>query len=40
MFPKTTDIHQVAIENLKDLKGYATKDLFEKHPTKPGLFRL
>ncbi|KAF8546313.1 acetyl-CoA synthetase-like protein, partial [Imleria badia] len=30
----TTENNQVGIENLPDLKGYATSDLFIKHPTK------
>ncbi|CAK5265509.1 unnamed protein product [Mycena citricolor] len=28
-----------AVENLPDVQGYSTKDLFEKHPTKPDLYR-
>ncbi|KAJ7439939.1 putative aminoadipate reductase [Mycena latifolia] len=32
--------HQLAVENLPDVKGYATQDLFEQHPTKPDLFRI
>ncbi|KAJ7496484.1 putative aminoadipate reductase, partial [Mycena latifolia] len=32
--------HQLAVENLPDVKGYATQDLFERHPTKPDLFRI
>ncbi|CAK5268755.1 unnamed protein product [Mycena citricolor] len=31
--------HQGAIENLPDVKGYATKDLYEKHPSK-NLYKL
>ncbi|KAJ7067512.1 putative nonribosomal peptide synthetase [Mycena amicta] len=36
----TVHTHQLAIENLPDVKGYATKDLFERHPTKPHLYRI
>ncbi|KAF7293886.1 Acetyl-CoA synthetase-like protein [Mycena chlorophos] len=38
----TTKTHQLAVENLPDgdVKGYATKDLFERHPTKPHLYRI
>ncbi|CAL1703601.1 unnamed protein product [Somion occarium] len=36
----TCDTHQPAVENLPDVKGYATSDLFESHPTKPGLWRV
>ncbi|KAF8215633.1 hypothetical protein K438DRAFT_1799007 [Mycena galopus ATCC 62051] len=32
--------HQVAVENLPDVKGYATNDLFERHPTKSDLWRI
>ncbi|KAF8174362.1 hypothetical protein K438DRAFT_1849366 [Mycena galopus ATCC 62051] len=32
--------HQVAVENLPDDNGYATKDLFERHPTKPDLWKI
>ncbi|KAF8215612.1 acetyl-CoA synthetase-like protein [Mycena galopus ATCC 62051] len=32
--------HQVAVENLPDTKGYATKDLFERHPTKSDLWKI
>jgi hypothetical protein len=28
------------VENLPDVKGYSTKDLFERHPTKPDLYRM
>ncbi|KAJ7277843.1 male sterility protein-domain-containing protein [Mycena rebaudengoi] len=35
--PKT---HKVSVENLPDFKGYSTKDLFERHPTKPDLYRI
>ncbi|KAF9235375.1 putative nonribosomal peptide synthetase [Melanogaster broomeanus] len=30
----TTENNQMAVENLPDVKGYATSDLFVKHPTK------
>ncbi|CAK5275098.1 unnamed protein product [Mycena citricolor] len=29
-----------AVENLPDVQGYSTKDLFERHPTKPDLYRI
>ncbi|KAF7340994.1 Acetyl-CoA synthetase-like protein [Mycena sanguinolenta] len=32
--------HQLSVENLPDVKGYSTRDLFERHPTKPDLYRL
>ncbi|CAL1703617.1 unnamed protein product [Somion occarium] len=35
----TCDTHQPAVENLPDVRGYATADLFEPHPTKKGLWR-
>ncbi|KAF7370103.1 Acetyl-CoA synthetase-like protein [Mycena sanguinolenta] len=34
------ETHQLAIENLPDVKGYSTRDLFERHPTKPDLYRI
>ncbi|KAJ7625698.1 putative aminoadipate reductase, partial [Roridomyces roridus] len=34
------ETHQVAVENLPDTKGYSTKDLFQRHPTKPDLFKI
>ncbi|KAF7347140.1 Acetyl-CoA synthetase-like protein [Mycena venus] len=34
------ETHQVSVENLPDVKGYSTKDLFERHPTKPDLYRI
>ncbi|KAJ7886913.1 hypothetical protein B0H13DRAFT_1627705 [Mycena leptocephala] len=34
------ETHQVAVENLPDVRGYSTKDLFERHPTKPDLYRI
>ncbi|KAJ7052216.1 putative aminoadipate reductase [Mycena amicta] len=36
----TVPTHQLAVENLPDVKGYATKDLFERHPTKPYLYHI
>ncbi|CAL1703594.1 unnamed protein product [Somion occarium] len=36
----TCETHQPAIENLPDVKGYATSDLFEPHPKKKGLWRI
>ncbi|KAF7293800.1 Nonribosomal peptide synthetase [Mycena chlorophos] len=39
-FLTTEDVYYPAIENLPDLKGYATRDLFERHPTKPHLYRI
>lgn len=37
---KTTDTHPLPIENLDDVRGYATSDLWEKHPTKDYLWRM
>ncbi|KAG9309604.1 hypothetical protein JVU11DRAFT_10265 [Chiua virens] len=34
-----TDKLAVAVENLSDVRGYATSDLFEKHPTIEGLWK-
>ncbi|KAJ7731258.1 acetyl-CoA synthetase-like protein [Mycena metata] len=39
-FLSVPETHQMAVENLPDVKGYATKDLFERHPTKPDLYRI
>ncbi|KAJ7045269.1 hypothetical protein C8F04DRAFT_1344072 [Mycena alexandri] len=39
-FLSVSETHQMAVENLSDVKGYATKDLFERHPTKPDLYRI
>ncbi|GJE92564.1 acetyl-CoA synthetase-like protein [Phanerochaete sordida] len=36
----TGKAHSVAVENLPDVKGYATSDLFVPHPTKKGLWRI
>ncbi|KIJ64886.1 hypothetical protein HYDPIDRAFT_132077 [Hydnomerulius pinastri MD-312] len=35
----STDKLQVAVENLDDVPGYASGDLFEKHPTVEGLWK-
>ena len=37
---QTCDGHQPAIENIPDVRGYATSDLFEPHPTKKNLWRM
>ncbi|KAJ7656957.1 putative aminoadipate reductase [Mycena polygramma] len=34
------ETHQLSVENLPDVKGYSTKDLFERHPTKLDLYRI
>ncbi|KAJ7236069.1 hypothetical protein B0H12DRAFT_1256772 [Mycena haematopus] len=39
-FLTVPETHQLAVENLPDVKGYSTKDLFERHPTKPDLYRI
>ncbi|OAX30525.1 acetyl-CoA synthetase-like protein, partial [Rhizopogon vinicolor AM-OR11-026] len=36
----TTPTHQVSVENLPDVKGYATSDAFIKHPTVEGLWKI
>ncbi|KAI0802060.1 hypothetical protein BC629DRAFT_1496418 [Irpex lacteus] len=36
----TCETHQPSVENLSDVKGYATSDLFVPHPTKTGLWRI
>ncbi|KAF7299625.1 Acetyl-CoA synthetase-like protein [Mycena chlorophos] len=33
-------IYHPAVENLPDVRGYSTRDLFEQHPTKPHLYRI
>ncbi|KAE9394513.1 NAD(P)-binding protein [Gymnopus androsaceus JB14] len=33
-----TDSYRIAVENLPDVPGYATSDLFKQHPTKPDLW--
>ncbi|EGN93427.1 hypothetical protein SERLA73DRAFT_115874 [Serpula lacrymans var. lacrymans S7.3] len=35
-----SQMHQVSVENIPDVKGYATSDLFLKHPSKDGLWKL
>ncbi|EGN94883.1 hypothetical protein SERLA73DRAFT_162904 [Serpula lacrymans var. lacrymans S7.3] len=35
-----SEMHRVSVENLPDVKGYATSDIFLKHPTKEGLWKL
>ena len=37
---KTTDKHHLSIENLDDVRGYATSDIFERHPTKDYLWKM
>ncbi|KAK7007684.1 acetyl-CoA synthetase-like protein [Favolaschia claudopus] len=39
-FLTVRETHQLSVENLPDVKGYATKDIFERHPTKPDLYRI
>ncbi|KAG6330526.1 hypothetical protein ID866_8564 [Astraeus odoratus] len=34
------ETHQVSVENLPDVKGYATSDVFVAHPTVPGLYKI
>ncbi|KAF8953018.1 putative aminoadipate reductase [Flammula alnicola] len=36
----TVDTHPLSIENLPDVKGYATADLFVPHPTKDYLWKI
>lgn len=40
MIMQTCETHQPAVENLHDIRGYSTSDLFELHPTKKGLWRV
>ncbi|TFK46677.1 NAD(P)-binding protein [Heliocybe sulcata] len=37
---QTNENHQLSVENLDDVRGYATSDLWEKHPTAEGLWRI
>jgi hypothetical protein len=37
---QTTPTHQVSVENLQDINGYATSDVFMKHPTIEGLWKM
>jgi thioester reductase-like protein/acyl-CoA synthetase (AMP-forming)/AMP-acid ligase II len=36
----STPTYQLSVENLPDVKGYATSDLFIKHPTVEGLWKI
>ncbi|KAF8869423.1 putative aminoadipate reductase [Infundibulicybe gibba] len=36
----TNETHSLPVENLPDVKGYATSDLWERHPTKDYLWRI
>lgn len=36
----SSETHQVSVENLPDVKGYATSDIFVKHPTIDGLYKI
>ncbi|KAJ3555456.1 hypothetical protein NM688_g2570 [Phlebia brevispora] len=36
----TSETYHPCVENLSDTRGYSTKDLFEPHPTKKGLWRI
>ncbi|KIK64020.1 hypothetical protein GYMLUDRAFT_40242 [Collybiopsis luxurians FD-317 M1] len=35
-----TDTYKPSLENLEDVPGYATSDLFTRHPTNPGLWKI
>jgi acyl-coenzyme A synthetase/AMP-(fatty) acid ligase len=35
-----TEKHALSVENLPDVRGYSTKDLFVPHPTKEGLWKM
>ncbi|EPQ52234.1 acetyl-CoA synthetase-like protein [Gloeophyllum trabeum ATCC 11539] len=35
-----SDSHPLLIKNMPDVPGYATSDLFEKHPTREGLWKI
>jgi len=37
---QTCDTHHLAVENMSDVKGYATSDLWVRHPTKPDLWKM
>ncbi|KAF7347156.1 Acetyl-CoA synthetase-like protein [Mycena venus] len=39
-FLTAPETHQVSVENLPDVKGYSTKDLFVRHPTKPDFYKI
>ncbi|KAF9060960.1 hypothetical protein BDP27DRAFT_1370089 [Rhodocollybia butyracea] len=36
----TSEKHHIAVENLPDIPGYSTSDLFEPHPTIPHLWKI
>ncbi|KAF8154594.1 hypothetical protein B0H34DRAFT_783744 [Crassisporium funariophilum] len=36
----TCDTHQVSVENLSDVRGYASSDLWVPHPTKPYFWKI
>ncbi|KAJ7153064.1 putative aminoadipate reductase [Mycena crocata] len=36
----SSDKHTTSLENLKDVRGYATSDLWVNHPTKPHLWKM
>ncbi|EIW76887.1 acetyl-CoA synthetase-like protein [Coniophora puteana RWD-64-598 SS2] len=36
----TSESFRPSVENIPDVRGYATSDVFEKHPTKEGLWRI
>ncbi|KAI6042365.1 acetyl-CoA synthetase-like protein [Pisolithus marmoratus] len=36
----SSETHQVSVENLPDVKGYATSDVFAKHPAIEGLYKV
>lgn len=37
---QTSPTHQLSVENLPDVKGYATGDVFIKHPTIEGFWKM
>lgn len=37
---QTCPTHQVSVENLPDVKGYASSDAFIKHPTIEGMYKV
>ncbi|KAJ3997443.1 hypothetical protein F5050DRAFT_1419742 [Lentinula boryana] len=36
----TTDLHHPAVENIPDVKGYTTSDIFVPHPTNPNKWKI
>jgi hypothetical protein len=36
----STERQVLSVENLEDVPGYATKDLWIPHPTQPGLWKM